>query len=211
MKRQRHGESKTKLYKAWSAMKQRCESKNPHKYKSYGSKNISVCSEWKHDFLAFKEWAMKNGYDEHLTLDRIDVDGDYCPGNCRWVTFKKQQNNRSTSKWIEHEGEKRTVAEWCEIKGVSQGTAWYRLQKGMTFDEVFNPITDKRKPVLAISTVTGEEMYFDSVSDAERHFGSKSISDALKGKRKTVKKHLFSYADTPKGGGLNVITGSTDF
>lgn len=195
MKKQKHGESKTKLYKTWAAMKYRCNSKNPHKYKSYGSKNVSVCDEWKNDYLEFKAWALNNGYQEHLTLDRVDVDGDYNPDNCRWITHKAQQNNRTTNKWIEHDGEKHTVAEWCEIKGVSQGTAWYRLQKGMTFDEVFNPVTDRRKPIIAINIVTGEELCFASVADAERHFNSRSISEVLKGKRNMVKGCSFRYAE----------------
>lgn len=92
-KRATHGDSRTKLYKRWTAMIQRCENPNNTAYGNYGGRGISVCDEW-HDYGAFKEWAIANGFDESLTIDRIDVNGDYEPSNCRWVDYSVQMSNR---------------------------------------------------------------------------------------------------------------------
>lgn len=78
-------------------MKQRCQDVNAINYRYYGGKGVSVCEEWRDNLQAFYEWSISNGYAEHLTLDRIDNDKGYSPDNCRWVTMKEQQNNRSNN------------------------------------------------------------------------------------------------------------------
>lgn len=80
-----HGESKTRLYKIWQAMLQRCENKNSTHWRYYGGKGIMVCQEW-HSFQNFRNWSLNNGYEDNLTIDRINSSKDYCPNNCRWIT-----------------------------------------------------------------------------------------------------------------------------
>ena len=91
----KHGMSKTRLHVIWSHMKSRCYSPSCKEYKWYGARGIKMCEEWSHEdgMANFAEWAMSSGYSDSLSLDRIDVDGDYEPSNCRWITQKQQMNN----------------------------------------------------------------------------------------------------------------------
>lgn len=98
----KHGGCRDRLYGVWYNMKTRCYNTNVRSYKDYGARGIRVCDEWLHDYGAFKAWAYGHGYNPsanygECTLDRIDVDGDYCPSNCHWVDMKTQANNRRNS------------------------------------------------------------------------------------------------------------------
>lgn len=123
------------LFNVWQTMIGRCENSNRLKYKDYGGRGIKVCEEW-HEAKNFVLWALGNGYEKGLQLDRIDNDGDYCPENCRFVTPKENSRNRRNTKRLTIEGETKTVVEWCEQLGVSQFTVydWIR-KKGVAYAE----------------------------------------------------------------------------
>ena len=97
----KHGLKKTRLYNIWINMKQRCYNNRNPKYPIYGKRGISICSQWLKNFITFYNWAILNGYKDTLTIDRINVNGNYEPNNCRWITNQEQQRNkRNSSGWI---------------------------------------------------------------------------------------------------------------
>lgn len=136
----KHGMHGTRLYRVWSAVKARCYGKNHPTYKNYGARGIKMCDEWRDDFKQFYDWSMANGYDDTAekyacTLDRIDVNGDYEPSNCRWVAQKQQCNNTRHNIRATINGETRTVAEWCDITGVNRKTAYTRIRNGWPIEK----------------------------------------------------------------------------
>ena len=137
-----HGESKIKIYSVWTTMKRRCRSSEDPHCKRYGLRGITVCDEWKNDFMAFYNWAMANGYREGLQIDRINNDGNYEPNNCRWVTAKEQANNRSTNKFLEYRGERHTISQWSRITGIARSTLVWRISKYGICDKIFSNINN---------------------------------------------------------------------
>jgi hypothetical protein len=87
-----------KLYHTWNGIKYRCYNEKSKDYKHYGGRGITVCEAWLNDFLTFRDWAIANGYTDELTIDRIDVNGNYEPSNCRWITVAEQNRNKTTTK-----------------------------------------------------------------------------------------------------------------
>lgn len=132
-----HNKSKTKLYRVWASMRERCFSPSCNGFVYYGGRGITVCDEWNDSFQAFYDWAMTNGYCEGLSIDRIDVDGNYEPSNCRWVSRNIQANNTRKNVSIEYNGECHTIGEWADILGIEYITLWMRFRRGWSVEKVF--------------------------------------------------------------------------
>lgn len=133
-----HHMSNTKLYGIWKTMKARCFNKNNERYKYYGGRGIIVCKEWIDDFMNFYNWAIKNGYKDGLTIERRDVNGNYCPENCYWIIFKKQAFNK-TNTIRDEEG--KSIAEMARKAGVvSPQIATQRYKHGWKLqDAIYIP------------------------------------------------------------------------
>ena len=145
-----HGLSYTRLYSIWGGIKERCNNSNSAAYKYYGERGISICEEWRNDFTSFYEWSMNNGYEEGLTIDRIDNDGNYEPSNCRWTTMSVQANNKRKVKpriYLTIDGINKPLKEWGEESEFSLQAIKYRLDvKKMTpKDAVFGERTSYKK------------------------------------------------------------------
>jgi len=107
-----------RLLRIYRQMKHRCYNELDSNYINYGGRGIIVCDEWINDYYCFKEWALVNRYTDDLTIDRINVNGNYEPSNCKWSTYKEQANNTRTNKMIEYHGETKTLSEWCDELGI---------------------------------------------------------------------------------------------
>lgn len=127
-----HGQTKTKLYKVWSEMKRRCNNPNDNVFVHYGGRGITYAREWER-FEPFMEWARANGYHEarrgNCTLDRMDVDGDYTPDNCRWITQEEQMRNTRRSRRYTFRESTHTLGEWGEITGINSETLRARIER----------------------------------------------------------------------------------
>jgi hypothetical protein len=115
-----------KMYRAWQGIKTRCLNKNSKSFKNYGGRGIKICNEW-FEFNNFYDWALKTGYKKGLTIDRIDVNGDYCPENCRWATKKVQANNSRSNIRVTMNGETHTLIEWSRIYKINYRTVQSRI------------------------------------------------------------------------------------
>lgn len=131
----KHGLSDSTLYNSWSNMKERCLNPNHPKYMYYGGRGITVCEDWL-DFEIFKKWALSNGFKDEkkrvrnrLSLDRINVNGNYEPSNCRWATDSQQANNKRITKRYFFQGKSLTIREWANETGISYHTLYSRLNE----------------------------------------------------------------------------------
>jgi len=126
------------LYSVWCSMKSRCQNTNHRQYKDYGGRGITVCDEWK-DFTEFREWALSSGYVDgncYCSIDRIDVNGNYEPSNCRWANRKEQMNNRRVNVFLTYKGETRTLAQWADTLGICYSTFMSRYDRGWSIERI---------------------------------------------------------------------------
>ena len=139
-KNHRHKMRGTRIYSEWQGMKGRCYNKGNARYADWGGRGIEVCEQWRNSFESFYTWAMANGYQDNLTIDRIDNNGNYCPENCRWVGQQEQCRNRRSNINRTIGNSTRTLMEWCEIFQVDYANvnARYHRNKNATIDYLFN-------------------------------------------------------------------------
>lgn len=126
-----HGDTGTRLYRIWKGMKCRCLNQNYPSYKDYGARGIRICPEWVEDYPCFKEWALAHGYREELELDRIDVNGDYEPSNCRWTTHHAQTLNRRDSLFVLDGRRRVPIADFLREANIPKGTFVSWRHKGV--------------------------------------------------------------------------------
>lgn len=124
-----HGETKTRLYSIWRGIKRRCYEPQNISYKYYGGKGIRMCDEWRNSYEMFRDWAILNGYDDSLTIDRIDNSKGYYPENCRWATYLQQENNRASNHKVVYNEVTLNVSEWCRITGIPKTTLLRYISK----------------------------------------------------------------------------------
>lgn len=125
----KHGLDGNKLYHVLNSMKHRCDSPKSKSYHRYGGRGITVCDTWRNDPYSFIGWAMTHGYEDGLSIDRIDNDGNYCPENCRWVDKRTQARNTSHNTWLTYKGETKTISEWADEYGINRSTLCIRIHK----------------------------------------------------------------------------------
>lgn len=124
----KHGKRHTRIYYIWCSMKDRCLNKNHKAYQYYGGRGISICKEWENDFMCFYNWAIKNGYTDTLTIERIDVNGNYEPSNCKWITKAEQAHNKQNSIKYNING---------ECLGLKQISDKFNIQYDVLYDRLF--------------------------------------------------------------------------
>ena len=130
-----HGMTNTRLYGIWCGIKSRCYNSHRKKHKEYGGRGITICDEWRDSFEAFRDWALANGYQDNLTIDRINNNGPYCPENCRWVSMKEQQNNRRNNRMLTIGDETKTMQQWADKMGIKSRTIQQRLNRGWSVEK----------------------------------------------------------------------------
>lgn len=128
------GHHKSKEYGAWDSMKQRCYNPNAISYKNYGARGIMVCERWLNSFINFLSDMGISPSKKH-SLDRIKVNEDYSPANCKWSTYREQQRNRRDSIFLTHNGETKSLPDWCDLYSLNREFVNSRLRRGWTDEE----------------------------------------------------------------------------
>jgi len=149
VKRTIHGDSKTRLHRIWRQIHSRCSNANLKDYKNYGGRGIIICSEW-YEYILFRDWALSNGYSDDLTIDRINVNGNYEPNNCRWTTKTVQANNTRSNHYITYKGKRQTLAQWSRELNIDYFVLKSRIRYHWSIKRAFTePIQNKGRHKIA--------------------------------------------------------------
>lgn len=158
------------LWYRWHGIKKRCLDENSERYHQYGGRGIKVCEEWLESFDNFAEWALSNGYADDLTLERIDVNGDYCPENCKWITLQEQAFNKRDTRWVEYRGERIQLRILCERLGVTYDTVHDRIYKrGWSVEDAIEKQSQRQDSLRSKCREKG--INYNTVLDRIRKFG----------------------------------------
>ena len=134
---EKHSMRYTRLYRIYTNIKTRCYNEKSPNYSNYGGKGIKMCNEWEYSFTSFKTWSFANGYNDNLTIDRIDNNKGYFPENCRWVDKFVQANNKNNNIYYQFHGIKHTIGEWSRIIPINKKAVYRRLEKGNDVIDLF--------------------------------------------------------------------------
>ena len=198
----KHGLSKDKKYarimNIYQGMKDRCYKPTKSNYLYYGGRGIKICEEWldkENGLMKFYIWAINNGYEDNLTIERIDKNGNYSPDNCKWATFEEQANNKRNNHLITYNGETHTIAEWSKILNIPYCTLFDRLKRKYDIKKVFNKSIGHNCAVLQYSLNGNFIKKYNSIKLAKQETGAKDISECCKGKFKQSGGYIWRYAN----------------
>ena len=141
--RTKHSGRQSLLYSKWSGIKRRCLNPNDSHYKNYGALGITICDEWKNDFGKFQNWALSNGYDDSLTIERIDINKGYEPSNCEWIPTELQASNKRNTNWIIYKGKRHPISMVAKYENINYKTLKSRYYRFL-----------KRNPQTDVSSIT---------------------------------------------------------
>ena len=133
-----HGLSNHRIYRIFHGMKSRCYNPKKKSYFDYGARGIKICDEWLNDVKSFYDWSLLNGYKDDLTIERIDVNKDYSPENCTWISQKEQAKNTRRNVFYEYKGEKKILKEWAEEYNLPFSCVRKRICRGWTLEKALN-------------------------------------------------------------------------
>lgn len=184
-------------------MKTRCYCKTNDRYKNYGGREITICKEWLEDFKNFYNWAINNGYQDDLTIDRIDVNGNYEPSNCRWITNYEQQSNKTDNRLITYNGETKTIAQWAREYDLKWKTLESRLNRNWNIEKALNTKPKKIHKNRIFEQYTKENVKIIEWTRKEiescKNFNISNIYKCCNGHIKSVYGYIWKFKEDKDG------------
>lgn len=170
-----------RLYASWKNIIRRCTNPTDKEYKNYGGRGITICNEWA-EFHTYAQWALSNGWGDGMSIERIDVNGNYEPSNCTFIPIREQFYNKTNTAWITHDGKTQSLAKWCEELGLNKHSVSTRRNRDKVADsnELFAPPQSRCKAILQILE-DGTVVEYPSINEASKAtgIGRRNISNVL--------------------------------